>query len=375
MRKGLHRPAVRIAILLPYPIAEPGGISTYVAGLLKARGRVPGARITLIAPRQFRARAGRRFAQGLLVAEQLGRLLRAQADVVHTHEHPSLLVAAVAYQALARRPVRVVHTVHIDPVERLAAWKRLVLGWLLARCWAVTTVSAHTASRLANVSEPVPAGIQVIRGGAHLQRRQHGDPAVAGFCERFGLGGGPVISQMGPMNAPLKVAGMVRLIEAFALVRQRWPTARLLLVGDGHLRGTVEEARLRSEAAEAIVLTGFMRDVSIPLAATHVACHISFQDACPLSLLEAMLSGKPVVASRTGGIPEIVQTCVNGLLVGADPAEIAGAVNWLLEHPEMARSLAAEAMRTTRTRFTWQRVAAEFAAVYGLACAAERPSQ
>lgn len=283
-----------------------------------------------------------------------------------------LLAVAVAYGILARGAVRVIHTAHVDPVERRASWKRAVLGWLMARCWAVTAVSADTARRLDNVATPAPRAVRIIHGGADLRVRARDDPAVARFRATTQLGGGPVLCQVGTLNFPRKVEGVLRLINAFALVRARISDARLLVVGDGRLRADIEAVVARVGLADAVIITGYLDDVSIPLALADVYCQITLQDACPLSLLEAMRSGKAVVAARTGGIPEVVSDGVDGILVDPDPRQIAGAIISLLERPAEREALGARAAATARARFTWDRVAADFAAIYGPADATSR---
>ena len=358
---------VRVATLLSFPLSEPGGVSTFVAGLHAALERELGLQPLLIAPRRFRAGPGRRVDQLALAALQVGQLWRARPDVVHVHEHPALLAAAVLYRALAgRRQIRLVYTVHVEPTARRRWWKRAVLGWLLGRCAAVTVVSSDSASKLGLIAQPPPARVRVIHGAGEVHVRSPSDPAVRALWQRLALGDGPLLVQVAPMNLPRKVAGLGLLVEAVALVRQRYPGVRLLLVGDGHLRAAVEAAARAAGVAEAVTVSGYLADVSVPLALADVYCHISLQDACPLSLLEAMYAAKPVIAARCGGIPEVVDEGYTGLLVEPRPAAIAAAIVRLLDEPALAQRLAQQAALVARRDFTWRRVATEFDTVYGV---------
>jgi glycosyltransferase involved in cell wall biosynthesis len=246
-------------------------------------------------------------------------------------------------------------------------WKRRLLGWLLARCSVVTAVSKDTAARLGNVAWPVPVGVRVIYGAGDVPLRQRIDPEVKAFGRANALLDGRVVAQVGPMNFALKVAGFLQLLEAAAIVRQTCPDVRLLLIGHGRLRGQVHDAIARLGLNDAVTVTGYLDDVSVALALTDVYCQITFQDACPLSLLEAMYAARPAVASRTGGIPELITDEVDGLLVDNDPRQIAAAIVRLLERPEEAAQLGQRAASTARARFTWDYVADEFAVAYGLA--------
>lgn len=362
----------RIATLLSFPLSHPGGISTFVSGLLEALEAGFAVDSRLIAPDGFTAGPGQRASQLRLALRQLVLLLRTRPDVVHTHEHVVLLATAVVYRLLARWPVRVVHTIHVEPVDRPARWKRLGLGWLLSRCSSVTVVAEHTARQLDNVAQPVPSTLEVIHGGTNIRVRRPHDSEVRAFRTAHGLTDGPVVCQVGPLNFPLKVAGVLRLVEAFAAVRARFPTARLLIVGDGGLRAQVEAASERAGVADAVVITGYLKDVSLPLAAADLYCHITQQDACPVSLLEAMRSGKAIVAARTGGIPELISDGLDGVLVEAKPDAVAQAIIRLLDDPAERQALGARAAVTAGERFTWERVASDFAAVYGLASSSSR---
>jgi glycosyltransferase involved in cell wall biosynthesis len=328
--------------------------------------RAQQAQFVLISPDRFRGGPGQRTSQLLLSIQQFALLVRAQPTVVHVHEHPALLAAAVVYAAIVHRSMRVVYTIHVDPVDLRVRWKRLVLGWLMSRCSAVTAVSAHTAAQLRNIAEPIPRHVRVVPGGTDIVVRNRSDPAVAAFRARYGVHGNPILCQVTPLNFPRKVAGVLRLVQAFSLVRRTFPDAQLLVVGDGDLRGAVEACVRRYGLGDRVVLTGYVDDVSLPLAASDVYCHVTDQDACPLSLLEAMRSGKPVVASRTGGIPEIIADGVDGVLVENGPTEVAQAISRMLEAPAMMQTLGRHAAATAAARFTWEHTARTFSELYEL---------
>lgn len=355
-----------VATLLPFPLSYPGGVSTYVAGLSSAINQSGQARTCLIAPDSVQAGPGDRLSQLRLAARQFFSLWRLGPDTVHTHEHPALLASALLYQFVSRRPVRVVHTVHIEPATHWVSWKRRLMGYMLGRCSAVTAVSEHTAQRLGRIAEPAPAGVRVIYGGADVKLRHATDPEVGAFRVTYGIedDDGPLVCQISPLNFPRKVEGVRRLIEAFVTVRRAFPRARLLVVGNGDLRESVESVRTRFGLEDAVVLTGYLEDVSLPMTLADVYCHITLQDECPLSLLEAMRAGKPIVASAMGGIPELLSDEKDGVLVSTEPPGIAAAIVDLLRDSGRAQRLGAEAARVSSRHFTWQRAASEFAPLY-----------
>jgi glycosyltransferase involved in cell wall biosynthesis len=356
----------RIATLLSFPLSRPGGINTFVTGLIGALERDFRIEHRMIAPLAATSEPKKLWSQLALTAHHFRALARERPEVVVNHEHAVLLIAAVAYRLLISPRARVVHTVHIQPAARLSPLRRHVLGWLLARCFAVTAVAKYTAGAVGMIARPVPKQIEIIHGATDIAVRAADDPAVAELRRTLNLGDGPIVCQVGPLNFPMKVAGVIRLVEAMACVRKQHPDARLLIVGDGEHRASVDQAIRRAGVTDIVRITGFLKDVTVPLAAADVYCQITRQDACPISLLEAMRSGKPIIAARTGGIPELIRDGVDGLLIDVEPGQIKKALLRVLGNREEARAFGQAASERARRDFTWERVAAEYAALLTL---------
>ena len=122
--------------------------------------------------------------------------------------------------------------------------------------------------------------------------------------------------------------GHDHLLDAFARVHARRPDARLLLVGDGGRREWAEGLARERGLGGAVIFTGFRTDVPALLAAMDCFVLASTRtEGVPQSLLQAAAAGVPLVASRIGGIPEVVEDGVTGLLVPPeDPAALAAAI-------------------------------------------------
>jgi glycosyltransferase involved in cell wall biosynthesis len=136
-------------------------------------------------------------------------------------------------------------------------------------------------------------------------------------------------------------------------VRDRRRDVRFVVVGDGELRGRLEE-----RAADLPVLfTGQRDDVPELLASFDVfAFPARFEGLC-LAVIEAQAAGVPVVATPVGGIRETVVDGETGLLVPVgDPGALAGAILRLLQEPELAARLASEARRRVRERYSEARM-------------------
>jgi len=121
------------------------------------------------------------------------------------------------------------------------------------------------------------------------------------------------------------------LIEALPHVLRREPAARLVIAGRGALRKRLEALAADHGVASKVRFAGLVSDVPRLLSAFDVFAFPSRWEGFGIALIEAMAAGLPVVASRTGGITEIVEDGVSGLLVApGDPGELAAALARLL---------------------------------------------
>ena len=142
--------------------------------------------------------------------------------------------------------------------------------------------------------------------------------------------------------------GHVDLIAALALLRQRNVPFHLLIVGEGPERAAIEKAREELRMQAYITLAGHRNDVRPYYAAATLYLMPSHSEGSPLALLEAMIAGVPVIASRAGGIPEIVTDESTGVLTPKrNPQAVAAAIERLLADPDLRNNLANNALRET----------------------------
>ena len=155
------------------------------------------------------------------------------------------------------------------------------------------------------------------------------------------------------------------LVYAMKMVSRKAPGARLMLIGDGPDRISVERLVKRLGLEKHVTLTGFRSDVTNILSCSDVVVLSSETESAPLTLLEGMSSGLPVVATRVGGIPEIVEDGVNGLLVQSkNPEAIAEKILELNSDPEMRRRLGEAARETVMERYTAERIVGQYMEIY-----------
>lgn len=155
------------------------------------------------------------------------------------------------------------------------------------------------------------------------------------------------------------------LIDAAPAIVARHPEVEFQVIGDGPLRAAlVRQVNLRGLRSK-FTFVGERPDVAARLAAADLFVLPSRSEACPNGVLEAMASSLPVVASRVGGVPELIEPDVNGVLVDADaPGQLAAAVIGLIERPAHARALGRAARETAIRRFAFDRMVARFEGLY-----------
>lgn len=152
-------------------------------------------------------------------------------------------------------------------------------------------------------------------------------------------------------------------LRAFALAVQKLPDARALLVGDGRERGRLERLVGELGLGANVSFVGQVGDPRPHVASAHLVALTSDHEGFPNALLEAMAQGRPVVATRVGGIAELVRDGVDGFLVPRGPDLVAERMVALLSDENLRARMGREARRRAE-RFTWDRVVRETEAVY-----------
>lgn len=155
------------------------------------------------------------------------------------------------------------------------------------------------------------------------------------------------------------------LIDAAPQIFSSCPDAEICLAGDGPMADALA-ARARARGVGGRVqFLGHCQDVPALLARADIFVLPSRSEALPNALIEAMAAGLPVVASRVGGIPEIVTDGQNGVLVQpGDPTALAAAVVRLMDHPGLAAALGGAARSWVRRTYSFERMVSSMERVY-----------
>lgn len=159
--------------------------------------------------------------------------------------------------------------------------------------------------------------------------------------------------------------GQIYLIRAAAIVRDGYPDVRFVIVGDGEMRGELEAEVRKLGLDGTVIFAGFRNDVASFLVSFDIFAFPSHLEGLGTSLLDAMVLKKPIVSTTAGGIPEVVQDGVNGILVPPkDPKALADAIIRLIEDPELRTEYGNTGRRIVEERFTDDRVVEGTLAVY-----------
>jgi glycosyltransferase involved in cell wall biosynthesis len=265
-------------------------------------------------------------------------LRRTPVDVLHTHLSHDHWLALSAVRLLnpsrGRVPLQV-RTVHTPRPPR-----SLSNRWLLQHGAAhLITVSSTLQRNLAARLRISSARISVIAGAVNSQRFH---PALSGAHIRRELGLSATTPLVGIVARLAPSRGHLTLVEAFAQVHTAIPAARLLIVGKGEFRPHIERQIREFGLAEAVIFGGYRED-DLPevLAAMDIFVLLApgSEGSCR-AVLEAMATGKAVVAPRVGALQDIVLDGETGLLIAPQShSALAHAISRLLRAPEQARQM------------------------------------
>jgi glycosyltransferase involved in cell wall biosynthesis len=284
-------------------------------------------------------------------------LRRERIDVLHAHSFGQNAWASVIGR-LTGVPAVIAHEHNWAFSGR--ALRPVIDREIIARCASSMIVVSHEARRrMIEIERIAPERLVMLPNGIRAL------PPGDGGAVRTELGIGrddPVIGTVCILRAEKALDVLVR---AAALLARDLPRLRVLIVGDGEERGRIETMVHQLGLEDHVLLTGLRSDVPDVLAALDVAVLSSDYEGIPLSMLEFMDAGKPIVATRVGGIPEVIQDGVHGVLVPPrDEAALAAAIGGLLGDTDAAREMGARAQDRCRREFSLDRIVERLQQLY-----------
>jgi glycosyltransferase involved in cell wall biosynthesis len=207
--------------------------------------------------------------------------------------------------------------------------------------------------------------IDTVYNGTDLLDVPHTDPRIT--KDSLGIDQDKkVVSIIGRI---CREKGHVEMIRAMREVTEQHQDAHLMFVGrvvpgfEKELESELTNAKLHQR----VTLTGERQDIPALLDAVSISAMPSYIETFGVAAVEAMARSKPVVASRVGGLPEVVKDGHTGILVDLEPGDIAKAVSYLLKNDNEREAMGVRARKTVEERFTTHRMVDRFETIYAKA--------
>lgn len=280
-------------------------------------------------------------------------------DLVHTHGVRANFCGRLAAQWAGKAIVTTVHSStrhdYVDSVKRhfYTSFDNLTLG-MAHRLIAVSGALAQELRERGAAQDKVviiPNGIELaLFESVYRQAKQPlaGTDAVVGTIGRM-----------------VGVKDQKTFLAAAAIVLKASPKTRFYLVGDGPLREELELQAKNLGLAEQITFTGFRRDIPELMAKMDVFVLSSLMEGLPITLLEAMALGRPVVVTKVGGMPEVVKDGQTGYLVPPeDHLLMAEAILKIIANPTLGAAMGESGRRQAEENYTFEHMAARYSDQY-----------
>lgn len=284
-----------------------------------------------------------------------GLLRRFRPALLHIHGFKAALPGLPAAR-LAGVPALI--TVHNYPAHGALVHTPAALKALGAQRAQYITVSSALAHEL-NVSGIPRAQISVIHNG--IDPAPFEAAALARFEQK--LGAGEIVVGTAARFAPQK--GLAYFLQAAAALAPLFPQMRFVMMGDGPGRPALEKLARQLGLSGRFTFCGHCSDLVHRLASIDIFVLPSLTEGLSLTVLEAAAAGCAVVATRVGGLPEVIADGVHGMLIPpADGVALARAVAMLARDPAQARRLAQAGRERVKRQFTLERMLSRTAALY-----------
>ncbi|MFQ5900439.1 MAG: glycosyltransferase family 4 protein [Thermodesulfobacteriota bacterium] len=284
----------------------------------------------------------------------LGLIKEENIDVVSTHSGKDSMIGALAGRLSSRRP-RIVRTRHLAlPITSKVTYSILP--------HKIVTVSEHVRDYLVNGEGIRSDKVVVVPTGIELNRF---DPDSITSVLRKDIGVGDDVPLVGTTAILRMKKGHHILLEAIKLVLKRVPRAIFLFIGDGPQTDNIKKRIKESGLNDSVLLLGLRKDIPEILGALDLFVLPTLQEALGTAILEAMAMGKSVVATRVGGVPEVVKDGINGILVDPDdPQGLADAIIKLLKDKDRGMEMGSKGRVFVEKKYSIENMVKDMYALY-----------
>jgi len=280
-------------------------------------------------------------------------------DILHTHGYKSDIVGVLAVLSGKTKWVATNHVWH--PMNGKLRLYEGIDALALRFANRVVAVSDEIREDLIRANVP-PPNIRVVYNGIDIGRFSQSN-SVEALKSTLGVGLQEFVVTMVGRLSPEK--GQRLFLEAASRIASGKENVKFLIVGDGPM-----EEELRGEASRLnldgrVIFTGFRTDIPAIYALSDLVVNMSSIEGLPLTVLEAMASGVPVVAARTGGIPTVIRDDETGLLIDSyDVGALTRAISSLIDNGPKRQQLAAAACELVTMNHSTERMCRAYREVY-----------
>lgn len=299
----------------------------------------------------------------------LGRVMEENGiDIVNAHHFMSMVYAF--YGCKLRRHASLIYTEHSEwELERISKKWRVMGGPLLKQIDRAVGVSPAVTSTLKRVLRVRDGKASTIINGVDVDKFKNSARNITDIKRRLNVRDGEAI--IGTVGNLKTIKNHIFLVQAFSEVKKILRNVRLLIIGQGMLGAPDNSERALTERVQELGITdrvsllGYRADIPDLLSIMHVFCLTSLKEGLPISLIEAMAAGLPVVGTNVEGIRDVIVPREDGLLVELGDVEaLKKALIDLLTKPAWSYKLGEAARRKAEEKYSLKRCVSEYEALF-----------
>lgn len=288
-------------------------------------------------------------------------LNKLQPDIVYTDTNWYFLLTGVIFKRLSG--AKLITTMHSHP-SRLPFIGKILMQNLLNSCDIITYVSKDLQKKVRLIWDvQFRTREEITYAGVRSQSVRDRD--VKEFIAKYEIPENSLIllMQSSPI-AKVKADGTKILMQSVQELLPVYPEILLILTGDGPYLEELKKHAISLGILNRVVFTGWVDNPFVPLQVCDIYAHITLgEGGVSLALLEAMCASKPIIASNVGGIPEVVESGKNGILVEPNVEAVTGAITNLLCDVELRTVLGSNAYKRARD-FSWEHCSDKFSMLF-----------
>jgi sugar transferase (PEP-CTERM/EpsH1 system associated) len=288
---------------------------------------------------------------------------REGAELLHAHQCTPFFQAMLSRGLTGRRPV--VFTEHGRHFPDTPSRKRAIVNrLLLKRCDRLFGCGAAVRQALIDNEGLPESRVEVIYNGVDLKALSKPTPgARESIRAEFGYSSADFVTvQVARLHELKDHQTALRAVDE---ARHKIPGLRLLLAGDGDQRSAIEQTIRERGLEQTVTLAGTRKDIADLLSASDVFLLSSISEGIPLTVIEAMAARRPVVSTAVGGLPELIEHGVSGMLApSGDASSLAASMVQLYQNANLRNQMAEVAASRAQEKFSLQGMLNSYRDVY-----------